>query len=171
MKQRKAPPMAGRESPRRWGRAQRDAVIDPYRWDHRPAGPAVCPQCGAVYRRGRWSWAKRPEEAMELTCQACHRINDGYPAGLVSLAGPRLPALKAQILQLVRHEEEAERKEHPLNRVVEIEEGAEGLMVKTTDIHLPRRIGEAVQRAYRGELEIHFDEQNYFVRVNWKSSE
>ncbi len=108
---------------------------------------------------------------MELTCQACHRINDGYPAGLVSLAGPRLPALKAQILQLVRHEEEAERKEHPLNRVVEIEEGAEGLMVKTTDIHLPRRIGEAVQRAYRGELEIHFDEQNYFVRVNWKSSE
>ena len=39
----------------------------------------------------------------------------------------------------------------------------------TTDIHLPRRIGEAVKRAFHGTLDEHFDEGGYFVRVNWVS--
>jgi hypothetical protein len=36
----------------------------------------------------------------------------------------------------------------------------------TTDIHLPRRIGEAVGRAFHGNLNEDFDEGGYFVRVN-----
>lgn len=41
------------------------------------------------------------------------------------------------------------------------------LVIKTTDIHLPRRIGEAMHRAFHGELHVHYDEENYFVRVEW----
>jgi hypothetical protein len=40
-------------------------------------------------------------------------------------------------------------------------------VISTTDIHLPRRIGEALKRAFHGELDMHFDEAGYFVRVDW----
>jgi hypothetical protein len=29
----------------------------------------------------------------------------------------------------------------------------QGVVINTTDIHLPRRIGEAVKRAFHGEIE------------------
>jgi hypothetical protein len=157
------------QAPRRWGRAQRDLVNDPYRWSHKPATPAVCPQCGAVYLDGRWSWGARPEAAVEVTCQACHRQNDDFPAGVVTLGGARLPALKAELVQLARHQETAERAEHPLNRIMDIREEGGSLVIRTTDIHLPRRIGEAVERAHKGELKSHFDEAGYFVRIDWTS--
>jgi len=68
---------------------------------------------------------------------------------------------------LVRHQEESEKQEHPLNRIINIEQTADGLVINTTDIHLPARIGKAVQRAFRGELKEHFDESGYFARVKW----
>ncbi len=40
-------------------------------------------------------------------------------------------------------------------------------MVSTTDIHLPRRIGEALKRAYDGMLELDYDEDGYFLRASW----
>jgi hypothetical protein len=43
-------------------------------------------------------------------------------------------------------------------------------MISTTDIHLPKRIGEALHRAYKGELELNYEKQNCFVRVNWISN-
>ena len=48
-----------------------------------------------------------------------------------------------------------------------IEEDAEGITINTTDIHLPRRIGEAVKRNWRGKLAAAFEESGYFVRVRW----
>jgi hypothetical protein len=32
---------------------------------------------------------------------------------------------------------------------------------------LPRRIGEAVKRAFHGEIDAHFEQDGYFVRVDW----
>jgi hypothetical protein len=71
------------------------------------------------------------------------------------------------MIRLARHQEEAEKQEHPLNRIISIEEGAQGVMINTTDIHLPRRIGEAVRPAFHGEIEENFEEDGYFVRVTW----
>jgi hypothetical protein len=80
-----------------------------------------------------------------------------------------LADLKGEIVRLARHQEEAERQEHPLNRIMDIREQLGSLVIRTTDIHLPRRIGEAVQRAYKGGLKSQFDEASYFVRVDWTS--
>ena len=41
------------------------------------------------------------------------------------------------------------------------------LIITTTDVHLPRRIGTAVHHAFHGDLKLHFDEDDYFIRVNW----
>jgi hypothetical protein len=74
---------------------------------------------------------------------------------------------KEEIVRLARHQEAAEKSEHPLNRIIEIDEDANGVVINTTDIHLPRRIGAAVERALHGRLNEDFDEGGYFVRVKW----
>ena len=40
--------------------------------------------------------------------------------------------------------------------------------MQTTDIHLPRRIGEALHHAHRGELDFHYDKEAYAIRVSWR---
>ncbi len=40
-------------------------------------------------------------------------------------------------------------------------------LVTTTDIHTPRRIGAALERAYQGELDTEYGDEEYSVRVTW----
>ncbi len=168
MKKRSIPKPLDQSGRRRWGRGQWDHILDPYKRVTKLHEPTVCPQCGAVYHEARWQWAPRPGNAHEELCQACRRINDAYPAGIVTLTGTVVQEHRAEILGLARHQEEAEKKEHPLNRIMSVEESPDSLIINTTDIHLPRRIGEAMKRAFHGKLDVHFDEQGYFVRVNWQ---
>jgi NMD protein affecting ribosome stability and mRNA decay len=149
------------------GHAQEDHILDPYQRQQKLEDNTVCPQCGAVYHKGRWRWGARLEDGYEGLCPACRRINDKYPAGVVELRGGLERQQKEEIVRLARHQEEAETSEHPLNRIINIEEDADGIIINTTDIHLPRRIGEAVERAFHGSLNEVFDQGGYFVRVTW----
>jgi NMD protein affecting ribosome stability and mRNA decay len=149
------------------GHAQEDHILDPYQRQQKLEDDTICPQCGAVYQKGRWLWGTRPENRHEALCPACQRVNGKFPAGVVELRGPLGPQQKDEIIRLARHQEEAEKGEHPLNRIINIDEDADGIVINTTDIHLPRRIGEAVERAFRGSLVEDFDQGGYFVRVKW----
>jgi NMD protein affecting ribosome stability and mRNA decay len=151
------------------GHAQEDHILDPYQLRQKLIDPTVCPQCGAVYHRGRWQWASRPEKVSEALCSACRRINDKFPASIVTFHGKFGQQQTEEIVQLARHQEEAEKGEHPLNRIISVGEEAEGIVIHTTDIHLPRRIGEAAKHAFHGTLDEHFDEGGYFVRVDWRA--
>jgi len=158
-------PTSGR---RHSGHAQLDHILDPYKRAGKLAEPTLCAQCGAVYKAGRWQWLPRPDKAETTLCQACQRINDRFPAGTVTLSGKLVAAHKDEMIRLAQHQEQAEKAEHPLNRLMGIaEEAPDRLVISTTDIHLPRRIGTAIKRAYHGELSEHFDENGYFVRINW----
>jgi hypothetical protein len=66
---------------------------------------------------------------------------------------------------LAQNLEAAEKSEHPLNRIVGIEEIGNALMISTTDIHLRRRIGEALKSASHGELDMDFDNAGYLCRL------
>ena len=160
-------PRASRHKRRIGGRAQDPDIGDPYQARHKPAGPSVCSECAAVFQEGHWSWRARPPECEVTICPACHRIKDRYPAGLLTLNGPFVHKHKEEILRLARHNEELEKQEHPLNRIMEIEERDEEIVISTTDIHLPRRIGEAMHHAYHGQLDFRYDEDSYFIRVDW----
>jgi hypothetical protein len=149
------------------GAPQEDHILDPYQLQQKLSDPTVCPQCGAVYHNGRWQWGPRPQAGREALCSACRRINDNFPAGTVQFHGSFAPQQTEEIVRLVRHQEEAEKGEHPLNRIISIDEDAQGIVIHTTDIHLPRRIGEAAKRAFHGTLDQHFEEGGYFVRVDW----
>ena len=84
------------------------------------------------------------------------------------MEGPFVIAHRAELVQLVRNQAEHEREEHPLHRIMHLDEGADRVHVSTTDIHLPQRIGEALKRAYDGELEIHYGHDEYTARVRWR---
>ncbi len=152
---------------RRGDRLIRERVHDPYKTRLKLPDPTVCPRCGAVFHKGRWTWEAAPSGANEELCQACRRVNDGYPASVVTLRGAFLKEHRAEILNLVRNQEKLEKSARPLHRIMAIEEKGEEIEITTTDIHLPRRIGQALHSAYEGEFDFHYDEEGYFIRVNW----
>ena len=78
-------------------------IHDPYKIPRKLRTPSVCPECGAVFVDGRWRWsASPPSHADRELCQACHRIRDKYPAGIVTLSGGFVAKNKAELLHLAR---------------------------------------------------------------------
>jgi len=142
--------------------------IDAYRMKGKLPEPTVCPQCNAVFHKGRWQWMQAPADAHGEICPACHRQNDDFPAGFISLSGAFFDAHSEEIMRVVRNHEQHERKEHPLKRIMAIEKQADAMVVTTTDIHLARGIGEAVHHAYQGELDLHYNPGENQVRVYWQ---
>ena len=150
------------------GRAQDAAREDPYEAAAKPAGGTVCGACGAVFAGGRWTWQAPETDAPASLCPACRRIADDAPAGLVAIGGAYALARRDEIVAIARHCETAENAEHPLNRIMSLRVGDDGIEIATTDVHLPRRIGNALERAHDGSLHVSFDEDGRFVRVAWR---
>ncbi len=141
---------------------------DPYRRAAKPAEPTVCPTCRAVFSAGRWSWASPPEEANQENCPACQRIQDDFPAGYVTIKGPFMKDHRDEIVGLIHAKEASEKAEHPLQRIMAIEDERDGLRVSTTDSHLARGIGEALHDAYKGELKLKYSRDENLLRAVWK---
>ena len=141
---------------------------DTYKLRYKPAEPSVCPDCGAVFHAGRWQWGQAPAGAAAVLCSACHRVRDRLPAGFVQIGGPFFQSHRDDLTALVRHHEERTKAEHPLKRIIAVEEAGDGVLVTTTDIHLARDIGEALHHAYQGELEFHYNDAEKLLRVHWQ---
>ncbi|HEX9870686.1 MAG TPA: hypothetical protein VGC99_19250 [Candidatus Tectomicrobia bacterium] len=80
----------------------------------------------------------------------------------------RIPSRTVALDGPARHEEATEKAAYPLHRIMDIETRTDGILITTTDIHLPRRIGEALHHAYRGELEVHSVDEDRSLRVHWQ---
>ncbi len=155
--------------------ARRDRFVEEYRHDSyklpsKLVEPTVCPTCSAVFHKGRWSWIAPPAGAHETVCPACHRLQDKRPKGVLMLKGTFASQQSEQVLGVIKNIEMKENKEHPLARIMGIKTTPDGLVVSTTDAHLPRQIGEALKHAYHGELDIHYGEGEDPIRVNWTKS-
>jgi hypothetical protein len=146
-----------------------ERIHDPYKARAKDDGPAECPQCLAVYDDGRWRWtANRSKEGAEKElCPACHRINDNYPAGEIHIGGAFAMAHFQEIENLIHNCQARETQEHPLSRVMAIRADTDEMIVTTTDIHLPRVIANALERAFKGQATFHYDLEGYFARVHW----
>jgi NMD protein affecting ribosome stability and mRNA decay len=153
--------------PLRRDELRQELVHDTYKTKRKLVEPTRCPDCGAVYRDGRWTWGAAPAGAAEARCPACHRVHDRFPAGYVTLSGEFVGSHRDEILHLVRNREAAEKAEHPLERIMAVEDSADGMLVTTTDTHLARNIGEAVHAAYRGELAYTYNKEENLLRVHW----
>ena len=141
---------------------------DPYRAAAKPPEPTTCPQCHATFNEGRWSWDKPPEDSYEQLCPACQRIQDEFPAGYVMIKGEFIKQHRDEIIALLKSKEDREKADHPLQRIMAIEDVREGLQVTTTDSHLARGIGEALHDAYKGDLKLKYSRDENLLRAVWK---
>jgi NMD protein affecting ribosome stability and mRNA decay len=141
---------------------------DAYRGGAKLAGPARCRDCGAVYRRGRWTWKAAAEAPRPVRCPACQRIKEGMPAGYVRMAGGYAGAHREEIVRRLRRCEAAESKAHPLQRIIAVTREGVDLVVTTTDSHLARRLGEALEKSFKGEAAYHYGKDDNLLRVDWR---
>lgn len=153
--------------PERFDRQLAEEHKDPYRPKTKLPEPTVCPQCALVYHDGHWQTLARPDGAHESVCPACRRINDRFPAGYVTLESDFVKQHRDELIKLARTTEQRERDQHPLQRIMEIKDDGNRIDITTTDIHVARRIGEAIQSAYEGELDINYGPEDYVVRIGW----
>ncbi len=140
---------------------------DTYREGKKWPEPTACTQCSSVYIEGRWTWYDIPAKANKVVCPACQRIADNYPAGYLELNGTFFKEHHEEMLNLIRNEEEQEKGEHPLERIMAISEDDDQTVITTTGIHIARRIGEAISRAYQGELSFTYGDGEKTIRVFW----
>lgn len=157
-------PGPGRRQRARWVRPKEH---DTYARGAKPAQGVVCSECGAVHEAGRWTWHAPPVAELRAgLCPACERIRDRYPAGTI-----RLPLAMAsdreEIVNAVRALERAEKAEHPLERVMDIEETGEDLVITTTGVHLARRIAARLGRRLHVKPRLRYPAEQNLVFVEW----
>jgi hypothetical protein len=141
---------------------------DPYEERHRPQTPTTCVDCDAAFVDGRWVWLDEPlRQVAEGVCPACRRIRDAYPAGFLELRGTFLATHRDEILNAVRNVEALEKEAHPLHRIMDLTDEPGAVHITTTDVHLPRRIGEALHHAYAGSFDYQYIPNEHVLRGSW----
>lgn len=145
----------------------KEKVHDAYKIKEKLHEPTACPTCNAVFHNGRWQWISVPADAQQHSCPACQRIHDHYPAGFLTLEGDFFSTHSDEIIRLARHVEEKEKSEHPLQRIMAVEEQDNTTLITTTDIHLARGIADAIHQAYQGNLEFHYNPEENLLRAHW----
>ncbi len=145
----------------------KERIHDPYHVRQKPAEGTACAECGLVFKNGAWRRNDAAAGAVTASCPACQRIRDRMPAGTVTLSGAFLSGHREEILNLARRAAEREGETHPLHRIMQTDETGEDIVITTTDIHLPRLIGQSLQKAYKGDLKIDYGADAYSVRVDW----
>lgn len=154
--------------PTRRDRLIQEANHDPYRTDSKMSSPAVCPDCGAVFLRGRWTWETAAPESASHVCPACQRIREQVPAAFLTLEGSFLVKHRDEIMGLIANLQREQEKEHPLKRIMSVKEQDSATTLELTDPHLARGIGEALHRAFGGELEYNYNKGETLLRVAWR---
>lgn len=154
----------------RHDRLIKERIHDPYMTRSKPKEPSLCPQCGVVFDQGRWQWQPSPPEgANEELCPACQRIRDKVPAGFLTLSGEFFQQHRDEIMHLVHNQVEEQKAQHPMKRLMAVEDQEDGsTVISFTEMHLPQSVGEAIERAYKGELNIHYVEEGSIVRAYWQ---
>ena len=74
-----------------------------------------------------------------------------------------------QLLNLVKTREARAAIEHPLQRIMAVEDVAGGIRVTTTDAHLARGIAQALHEAFKGNLELSYSKDEHLVRAVWRA--
>lgn len=156
----------------RQDRLLQDGVHDPYFVKQRYRDPSVCEKCNVVFRNGNFEWVKSiPPNASKMVCPACRRIEDKFEGGVVSLEGGFLLQHKSDIMNIIANVEKAEQTSRPLERIISLTDSDGKVEILTTYEHIARRIGEAIHKAYKGELTVQYPEGEKYARVFWRRGE
>ncbi len=129
--------------------------------------PTVCSECHAIFLGGRWTWSQPVANANAIVCPACQRIKDDYPAGYLEIKGDFFNSHHDELINLIDNNEALEKGEHPMERVMAITTEEDQTLITTTGVHLARRLGEALNRAYQGDLSFAYGDGEESIRLTW----
>jgi NMD protein affecting ribosome stability and mRNA decay len=148
---------------------------DPYLDQAGLPEPALCPECGAVYRKKRWFIDTEEAAQLELSgaakqvvCPACRKIKDGYAEGFVTLQGAYLWQHEAEICNMLRNEEQRAMAKNPLERIISMGRSADDMLIETTEEKLAEHLGRALHKAHQGELKVTWADDHAVCRVDWR---
>ena len=129
----------------------------------------VCDQCGVVQFGGKWRWGAPPlADVRGGLCPACERVRDHYPAGTLTIPAS-LVGDREELLGLIGNIERRESAEHPLERVIRIEESAESTSVTTTGIHLARCLASKLSRRFGRKARLRYPEEQHLLFAEWEA--
>ena len=140
---------------------------DVYQLEEKLPEQTRCPDCGVEIKNGLWAWPKPPEKFDEVCCPACRRIAENAPAGFIEIRGSFFKENRSEILNMIMNIEKAEKSGHPLERVIEIIDKHDHVLITTTGIHIARRIGEALSRSYNGDFSFKYADGEQIIRLYW----
>ncbi|BBL71736.1 BCAM0308 family protein [Methylogaea oryzae] len=144
-----------------------ERVSDPYRARGKWPEPTTCPDCGAIFHNGHWQWGEPRAGAETHACPACERVRDGVPAAEVRVKGAFFAQHRQDILNLIHNAEAKAKAEHALERIMNIAEEGDGVLVTFTGAHLAHGVGQAVHHAYQGELHSVYTDEDGTLRITW----
>jgi len=152
-------------------RGRRDRLIkqkrhDAYKPKEKLPDPTLCTDCGVLYSDGRWMWKGAEGSVNETVCPACRRISDRNPAGYITIQGEFFDDRADEVQNLIHNTEKAETLQHPMERLIQVVRDDDGTVVTTTGVHIARRIGDALARAYGGEYSIEYLDDEKRVRIS-----
>lgn len=130
------------------------------------AGGLACAECGIVEHAGRWQFVPPPAHFEVGLCPACRRVRDNDPAGTLRIPASLL-GRRDELLRLVHNVEAAERAEHPLERLMGIEESDGHLVVRTTGVHLARELAHKLARQLHRKPHVRYVDGEELVHVDW----
>lgn len=133
----------------------------------------ICKHCGALYVSGRWyvkglvpkGISHAPEHV--TLCPACRKLRDRVPGGVLKISGDFIWSHRDEILNLIRNTSNDALSDNPLERVMSMETEGDDILISTTNVKLVQKIGRALHRAYHGDLEYKWSQDNKLARVYW----
>jgi hypothetical protein len=149
-------------------------VEDPYQLAEGQEA-AICTQCHALYQGKRWFFDEKLYEHLagtrrvrEGVCPTCRKVNDDYSEGFLTLSGEFFVQHQEEIVKLLEKEAARVGARSVMDRIIRMTpEEAGHLVVETTTDKLAQRLGHAVYKAYKGDLNFRWGEMDRFVRVYW----
>ncbi|MCD6548838.1 MAG: ATPase [Thermodesulfobacterium sp.] len=151
-----------------------ETTDDPYAIKAAPAGEAICPNCKAVFKDKRWflddevyEELKEIDTVPQIICPACRKVLDKYAMGYLYISGNFWETHKEDIMRLINNEVERARGLNPLHQIIDMYEKDGKTVIETTTDHLAQRLGRALYKAYKGELEFKWSKGDKLVRLYW----
>ncbi|MBN1569240.1 MAG: hypothetical protein JXA73_15430 [Acidobacteria bacterium] len=129
-----------------------------------------CPKCNLLFHDGVWKRGSMEmgQDLQWKLCPACVQIRDGQVGGIVQFSGSFADSHRQELLNRIRNVEKQTRQERPLERIMSLKEGREGIIVSATTEHLVARIGKSIQRDFGGELDLRYAPEDKFAYVHWR---
>ncbi|MGM0381836.1 MAG: BCAM0308 family protein [bacterium] len=153
------------------GKRDTDDSGDPYLNEQPEKEPAVCEECNNIYENKQWYLPTRsdldPDQIEEkVVCPGCRKVSDNYYHGELMISGKFVVPHRKEISHLIENEVARGQEKNPLQKLVEVSEEEGEIVVRTTNGKLAERLGRALHRAYKGNIEIEKTEKP--TRVYWE---